>query len=92
MLYKSANSFSFWCCSNISYHALTNDLTSVNYSSIRQGALEDRSMFQLYQQFVIDHFVNPIFKSWLEMAMSTGYINLPIAKFDKFSVTLITIL
>tara|TARA_R100001594_G_scaffold88768_2_gene123059 strand:- start:13865 stop:15349 length:1485 start_codon:yes stop_codon:yes gene_type:complete len=70
---------------NISYHALTNDLTSVNYSSIRQGALEDRSMFQLYQQFVIDHFVNPIFKSWLEMAMSTGYINLPIAKFDKFS-------
>ena len=70
---------------NISYHALTNDLTSVNYSSIRQGALEDRSMFQLYQQFVIDHFVNPIFKSWLEMAMSTGYLNLPIAKFDKFS-------
>ena len=70
---------------NISYHALTNDLTSVNYSSIRQGALEDRSMYQLYQQFVIDHFINPIFKSWLEMAMSTGYINLPIAKFDKFS-------
>ena len=25
---------------NISYHSLTNDLTSVNYSSIRQGALE----------------------------------------------------
>ena len=73
---------------NISYHALTNDLTSVNYSSIRQGALEDRSMFQLYQQFVIDHFVNPIFKSWLEMAMSTGYINLPIAKFDKFSTAI----
>ncbi len=73
---------------NISYHALTNDLTSVNYSSIRQGALEDRSMYQLYQQFVIDHFINPIFKSWLEMAMSTGYINLPIAKFDKFSTAI----
>jgi lambda family phage portal protein len=70
---------------NISYHALSNDLTSVNYSSIRQGALEDRSMYQLYQQFVIDHFINPIFKSWLEMAISTGYINLPIAKYDKFA-------
>lgn len=70
---------------NISYHALSNDLTSVNYSSIRQGALEDRSMYQVYQQFVIDHFINPIFKSWLEMAISTGYINLPIGKFDKFA-------
>ena len=70
---------------NISYHALSNDLTSVNYSSIRQGALEDRSMYQLYQQFVIEHFVNPIFKAWLEMAISSGYINLPISKFDKFA-------
>ena len=70
---------------NISYHSLSNDLTSVNYSSIRQGALEDRSMYQIYQQFVIEHFVNPVFQSWLEMSISTGYINLPIAKFDKFA-------
>ena len=70
---------------NISYHALSNDLTSVNYSSIRQGALEDRSMFQIYQQFVIEHFIDPVFKSWLEMAISSGYINLPIAKYDKFA-------
>ena len=70
---------------NISYHSLSNDLTSVNYSSIRQGALEDRYMYQIYQQFVIEHFVNPVFQSWLEMSISTGYINLPIAKFDKFA-------
>ena len=70
---------------NISYHALTNDLTSVNYSSIRQGALEDRSMFQMYQQFAIDHFIEPVFRNWLEMAISKGSINLPIAKYDKFA-------
>ena len=70
---------------NISYHSLSNDLTSVNYSSIRQGALEDRSMYMIYQQFVIEHFINPVFQSWLEMAISTGYINLPMGKFDKFS-------
>jgi len=69
---------------NISYHSLSNDLSSVNYSSIRQGALEDRAMFGLYQQFVIEHFIDPIFKSWLEMAISKGAINLPIEKFDKF--------
>ena len=69
---------------NISYHSLTNDLTSVNYSSIRQGALEDRSMYQIYQKFMVEHMLEPIFKKWLEMSISTGAINLPIAKFDKF--------
>jgi len=42
-------------------------------------------MYQIYQQFTIEHFVNPIFQSWLEMTISTGRINLPIGKFDKFS-------
>ena len=76
---------------NISYHALSNDLTSVNYSSIRQGALEDRSNYMLMQQFCIEHFITPIFECWLEMAISSGSINLPIGKFDKFanSVTFI---
>ena len=69
---------------NISYHSLSNDLTSVNYSSIRQGALEDRSMYQIYQQFVIDHFIDPIFKSWLRIAISKGLVDLPAGKFDKF--------
>jgi lambda family phage portal protein len=70
---------------NISYHSLSNDLTSVNYSSIRQGALEDRSMYQIYQQFVIEHFIEPIFRSWLEMAVSTNYIKLPVSKVDQFA-------
>ena len=76
---------------NISYHSLSNDLTSVNYSSIRQGSLDDRSSFQLHQQFIIDHFIEPVYRSWLEMAISTGSINLPIGKYDKFanSVTFI---
>jgi len=69
---------------NISYHSLSNDLTSVNYSSIRQGALEDRAAYQIAQQLMIDHMIEPIFKKWLEMAISTGTIKLPIAKFDKF--------
>ena len=70
---------------NISYHSLSNDLTSVNYSSIRQGALEDRSMYQIYQQFVIDHFIDPIFKSWLRNAIISGFVDLPAGKFDKFA-------
>jgi lambda family phage portal protein len=70
---------------NISYHALSNDLTSVNYSSIRQGALEDRSNYQLWQEFIVQHFVDVVFKRWLEMSITTKAINLPMGKFDKFA-------
>ena len=70
---------------NISYHSLSNDLTSVNYSSIRQGALEDRSNYQIWQEFIVQHFMDVVFKRWLEMAITTKAINLPIGKFDKFS-------
>jgi|14BtaG_2_1085337.scaffolds.fasta_scaffold01661_6 lambda family phage portal protein len=78
---------------NISYHALTNDLSSVNYSSLRAGALEDREMYKLYQRFVVDHFMRPVFEKWLEMAISSGAIvmgseanaPLPMGKYDKFS-------
>ncbi|QDP47960.1 MAG: putative portal protein [Prokaryotic dsDNA virus sp.] len=76
---------------NISYHALTNDLSSVNYSSLRAGALEDREMYRLYQKFTIEHFVRPVFEKWLEMAILTGEIStnpngqpLPISRFEKF--------
>ena len=69
---------------NISYHSLSNDLTSVNYSSIRQGALEDRAAYQIAQQLMVDHMIEPIFKKWLESSISSGAINLPIGKFDKF--------
>jgi len=78
---------------NISYHALTNDLSSVNYSSLRAGALEDREMYKLYQRFVVDHFMRPVFEKWLEMAISSGAIimgdeasgPLPMGKYEKFA-------
>ena len=78
---------------NISYHALTNDLSSVNYSSLRAGALEDREMYRLYQRFTIDHFVRPVFEKWLEMSISSGAIStspstnqpLPMSRYDKFA-------
>ncbi len=72
---------------NISYHALSNDLTSVNYSSIRQGALEDRSTYQIWQQFLIEHMVEPIFKEWIVNAISFGYLTLPIEKVEKFAAS-----
>ena len=70
---------------NVSYVSLSNNLEGVNYSSIRQGVMEDRDMYKLVQRFVIDHFMEPIFRRWLLSAMTTRAINLPIAKYDKFA-------
>lgn len=69
---------------NISYHSLSNDLSSVNYSSLRAGSLEDRDQYRMLQKFMIEHFIEPIFMNWLSKAMLSA-INLPIQKYDKFA-------
>ena len=76
---------SFASSLNISYATLSNDLESVNYSSIRQGALEERFYFKKEQNFLIEHFLQPVFERWLLMAMTTGALNLPMRKFEKFA-------
>lgn len=70
---------------NVSYAALSSDLSSVNYSSIRQGALDERDHYKALQQFLIQHFVEPIFQNWLMSSMDFGSIPLPSSKYDKFN-------
>jgi len=70
---------------NVSYAALSNDLSSVNYSSIRQGALDERDGYRSLQMFIIQHFVEPVFREWLSSAMDFGAIPIPASKFEKFS-------
>jgi len=70
---------------NVSYVELANNLEGVNYSSIRQGTIADRDNYRILQKFMIEHFVEPVFRKWLDMAIASGKINLPITKFDKFA-------
>lgn len=70
---------------DISYNTLANDLEGVNFSSIRQGSLEDRDTWRILQKWVIEHFCNVVYESWLLMAMTTKAVNLPVTKFDKFN-------
>lgn len=69
----------------VSYTSLANDLEGVSYSSIRQGELENRDFYKMLQGFMIQHFVEPIYREWLAMAMTTTALSLPITKFDKFA-------
>ena len=73
----------------VSYASLASDLESVNYSSIRQGALDERDGYRTLQAFLITHFVEPIFQSWLTSAMTSGSLPLPMTRFEKFSNSVI---
>lgn len=69
----------------LSYTSLANDLENVSYSSIRQGTLEDRENWKVLQDFLIQHFVEPVYRRWLMEVMDKKFINIPTIRFDKFA-------
>ena len=58
----------------VSYTSLANDLEGTSYSSIRQGALEERDFYKTLHRFMIDHFLDPLYRIWLETVMDMGFI------------------
>jgi lambda family phage portal protein len=69
----------------VSYAALSNDLEGTSYSSIRQGALEERDSYKMMQQFLMEHFVIPAYNAWLMHVMEFGFIPIPASRYEKFS-------
>jgi lambda family phage portal protein len=64
---------------NVSYAALSGDLRDVNFSSLRQGVLDERAGYQVMQTFARDHFYVPAGCGWIPMAITAGqaHIELP---------------
>lgn len=73
-----------------SYNTLANDLSSVNFSSLRQGALDERDFWKTRQKTLISQLHEPIFQEWIKHCLLYGYITmpngkaLPVEKIDKF--------
>ncbi len=70
---------------DVSYAALASDLTDVNFSSIRAGVLDERDAYRILQQWYARDLHRRVFTAWLEMALLTGQVALPFAKFEKFN-------
>lgn len=60
-----------------SYELLSRDLSKVSYSSVRQGQLEDRKNFEVFQQFLVDHVCRPIWEAFVESVVLSGAIKIP---------------
>lgn len=68
-----------------SYNFLASDLEGVNYTSLRAGAMNEREMWKIIQVYYALEFLNPQYSAWLEMAIMSGALKLPMAKYDKFN-------
>jgi lambda family phage portal protein len=65
---------------NINYSSFSGDLSSVNFSSLRQGEISQRDSFRNLQQWLITHFMRPVFERWLNISVLRG--DLPIRSED----------
>lgn len=54
------------------YNNLASDLEGVNFSSIRQGTLDEREHWKGLQEWLIESLVQPVFDAWLPRALLGG--------------------
>lgn len=69
---------------DVAYTSLANDLTDVNFSSIRSGTLEERDQWRQKQAWMIGQFLEPVYNKWLRHSIVSGALRLPAAKIEKF--------
>jgi len=53
----------------VSYGTLTGDLSQANYGSLRVGMLDERDHWRRWQQFIVVHVLDRIYRRWLKMAL-----------------------
>jgi lambda family phage portal protein len=72
---------------DIDFPTLSSNLTGVNYTSSRHGALDSRLGWKELQRFFREHRLEPTHKDWLESAILNEAfpVLLPLSKFDKFN-------
>jgi len=69
---------------NVPYNSLAGDLESVNYSSLRQGALEERDLWRVWQRWYAGAFCQPIYEAFLDMAILKNRLKLPAWNREKY--------
>lgn len=73
------------------YNNLCSDLEGVNFSSIRQGTLDEREHWKDLQEWLIEQLIQPVFESWLPRMLLAARIQvkgrpLRAERIDRYSV------
>ena len=55
---------------------MSRDFNNANFSSARQGLLEDRKTFEPLQEFVASHLCMPIYAEWMDMCVTAGLLKI----------------
>lgn len=61
----------------LSYEAVSRDMSQVNYSSARQGLLEDQRTYGMLQQFLIEHFCQEVYTEFIISAVLSKQLDIP---------------
>ena len=67
----------------VAYNSLSSDLEGVSYSSIRSGTIEERDQWRVKQDWMIAHFMQPIYEQWLSMQLLTNSIGQDMTMLDS---------
>lgn len=67
----------------VAYNSLSSDLEGVSYSSIRSGTIEERDQWKVKQNWMIQHFMTPIYEQWLSMQLLTNSVGQDMTMFDS---------
>lgn len=73
------------------YNNLASDLEGVNFSSIRQGTLDEREHWKDLQEWLIESLIEPVFEAWLPRVLLAGRLRvkgkpLPAERLDQYRV------
>lgn len=60
----------------LSYEAVSRDMSQVNYSSARQGLLEDQITYEMLQKFLIEHFCREVYEEVIAEAVLSGKLKI----------------
>ena len=73
---------SFAAGTGVSFESISKDFTQTNYSSSRLSLLEERDHWRFLQRWLIENFHQRIYEVWLDLAVLSGAINLPLYETD----------
>ena len=61
----------------LSYEATSRDMSQVNYSSARQGLIDDTKTYNRWQNYLTEHLLVPVYEEFLDSCVLSGALRIP---------------